>query len=155
MIRFTIHAVPVAQPRQRVGVLNGHARTYLPSNHPVNAFKAACSAAAAAVFPEGPMLGPINLSALFVMPRPKSMTRKKGPNPRYWSAKKPDVDNLMKSLQDALTGIVYADDAQIAAAVIRKTIAADCESPRVEVEVFALPSTTSAFQQQAKPEIVK
>ena len=34
MIRFTIPAVPVAQPRQRVGVFRGHARTYLPTSHP-------------------------------------------------------------------------------------------------------------------------
>lgn len=140
MIRFFIHAVPVAQPRQRVGVVAGHARTYLPSEHPVNAFKAACAMAASAVFPNGPMLGPIHLSAVFVMPRPKSATKKKGANPRYWSAKKPDIDNLMKSLQDALTGIVYVDDAQIAIATVHKSIASASENPRVEVEVGALPN---------------
>lgn len=32
-----------------------------------------------------------------------------------------DVDNLLKPVQDALTGLVYDDDGQLTAAVVRKT----------------------------------
>jgi len=45
MIRFIVHAVPTAQPRQRhrVAIIGGMHRVmnYTPAKHPVNAFKAA------------------------------------------------------------------------------------------------------------------
>lgn len=138
MIRFTVPAVPVAQPRQRVGVIHGHARTYLPDSHPVHVFKAAVADSSSKAFPNGPLTGPLLLSANFIMPRPKSMTTKRGPNARVYSSKKPDLDNLMKSLADAMNGIAYVDDSQIATARIHKTIAAANESPRVEVEILSL-----------------
>lgn len=47
--------------------------------------------------------------------------------------KKPDIDNLYKSVTDALTGLVWADDSIITDARIRKRYTAD--TARVEVVV--------------------
>ena len=49
---------------------------------------------------------------------------------------KPDIDNIAKAGLDALNGIVWRDDTQIARALIVKEYG---ESPGVIIEVFALP----------------
>jgi crossover junction endodeoxyribonuclease RusA len=46
----------------------------------------------------------------FVLPRPKSC-RKTPPTPLH--TKRPDLDKLIRAVSDALTNIVYRDDAQI------------------------------------------
>lgn len=66
----------------------------------------------------------------FVFPRPKShRTRKGGPKrtaPRTHYSK-PDVDNLIKLVKDALTGIAYHDDAQVCEAHVRKSWTTDLD----------------------------
>lgn len=47
-----------------------------------------------------------------------------------------DIDNYNKLWQDALSGIVYEDDAQIQEMFIYKKI--DKENPRIEVEIIKL-----------------
>lgn len=46
--------------------------------------------------------------------------------------KKPDIDNCIKIIADALNGLAYVDDTQIVAVVAEKFYA---EIPRVEVEI--------------------
>jgi Holliday junction resolvase RusA-like endonuclease len=46
--------------------------------------------------------------------------------------KKPDVDNIVKVVADALNGIAYHDDSQIVNVVISKWYS---ENPRVEVKI--------------------
>lgn len=134
-IKFTVPAVPVAQPRQRVGVVAGRARTYMPTKHPVNAYKATCRVAAAQSGQTAVLEGPIALRAVFVLPRPSSMCWAKKPTPRVKHGKKPDADNLAKSLLDALNGLLWRDDSQISSMTIEKWIASGSEQPHVEVEV--------------------
>ena len=134
-IELTINAIPVAQPRQRSAVIAGHIRTYTPAKHPVNAFKAACQAALARAYHGPPLDGPVRLEVLFVLPRPQSMIRKTRPNPRTWHAKKPDVDNLLKSLKDALTGLAWRDDSQVAQCRAAKVVASGDEQPHVEATI--------------------
>ena len=64
--------------------------------------------------------GPVAVQILFHMPRPKSHygTGKNAGNvkksaPIYHTAK-PDLDKLVRCVKDALTGIVWKDDAQVA-----------------------------------------
>jgi Holliday junction resolvase RusA-like endonuclease len=45
---------------------------------------------------------------------------------------KPDLDNVMKAVLDALNGVVYADDSQVINLVATKRYSTD---PRVEVYV--------------------
>jgi Holliday junction resolvase RusA-like endonuclease len=135
-IKFTVPAVPIAQPRQRHAVRGNHAVNYLPSKHPVHAFKATCRIAAAEVMTGGPMTGAVMLTLQIVLPRPKSITRKTRPNPRLRHAKKPDVDNLVKSIKDALTGLVWVDDSQVAELHASKWVAAATEQPCVIVDVM-------------------
>ena len=61
--------------------------------------------------------------------------------PRLQHAVRPDVDNLSKAVFDALTGILWFDDSQIAAADSQKVVAAGDEQPHVEITVFQLEET--------------
>ena len=142
MIRVVIPGVPVAQPRQRHRVVTvgdrSFAQNYTPQDSPVTAFKAAVRIAAGSARQGEPLAGPLRCDMTFVLPRPKALTKKRGDNPRAWAPKKPDVDNLFKSVADALNGQLWADDSQIVSASIRKVFAAADEQPQTIVEVVEL-----------------
>lgn len=64
---------------------------------------------------------------------PKSASQKKYANMHSGvirPTKKPDADNIMKVVADALNGIAYHDDTQIVRAIIEKWYS---DEPRVEV----------------------
>lgn len=133
-LHFTVPAVPVAQPRPRATVRAGHAAVYeAKSGHAVHAFKASVRMAATGAYSGAPLTGPLWVQLRFVFPRPRSMFWKKRPMPRDFHAKKPDADNCIKSVLDALNGTLYLDDSQIADCRIEKWIASGDEQPCVEV----------------------
>lgn len=76
-----------------------------------------------------PLDGPLVLEATWYRPKPQSW-RKSDNLPH----KKPDLDNYVKLLNDALNGIVFVDDARIVTALLRKRFDAQ---ERVEVRVYA------------------
>lgn len=41
-----------------------------------------------------------------------------------WHSKKPDLDKLVRAVQDALTGIIYKDDGQVCRLTANKNYAA-------------------------------
>jgi Holliday junction resolvase RusA-like endonuclease len=137
-IRFLVPAIPIAQPRQRHRVVSAGGRyfasNYTPAKDPVNAFKAAVQLAANRVYAGPPLVGPLRMDLVFVFPRPKSVPKKLGSG-RQWHTVKPDRDNLQKSVQDALNGLLYRDDSQICDGVVLKFRAAEGEQPHVEVTV--------------------
>jgi crossover junction endodeoxyribonuclease RusA len=49
---------------------------------------------------------PIKLSVIFYLPRPKTATRE-------WPAVMPDLDKLIRSVGDSLTGTIIRDDSRI------------------------------------------
>lgn len=59
---------------------------------------------------------PLHVAMQFAFPAPKSATkarRKAIEDGKEMYTKKPDVDNLVKAVLDALNGVAYEDDAQI------------------------------------------
>lgn len=61
--------------------------------------------------------GPVYVTITFSVPRPKSHYDSKGNlkwNAPIFSITKPDVDKLERGILDALTGICWKDDAQVA-----------------------------------------
>lgn len=131
-IKFKVPSIPVAQPRQRTAVRDGHAVNYTPTKHPVNQFKAAVQMAASEAYQGPPLECPLGLAVVFVLER-KGKLKKRSPNPTYYANKRPDLDNLMKSLADALNGLLYRDDSQICEAILTKRVAAGDEQPHVDV----------------------
>lgn len=130
-----IPAVPVAQPRQRHGIVAGHVRNFTPAKHPVHEFKASVKMALREVHQGAPLSGPLTVQVAFVMPRPGRLCWKKRPMPRVGHVQKPDFDNLCKSLFDALNGLAFIDDSQICEVVGSKVHAAGDEQPHVEVVI--------------------
>ena len=59
-----------------------------------------------------PLNGPVAVRCEFVFTRPKSHTRAERAVPSKTT--KPDGDKLLRCTLDALTGIAYVDDAQVA-----------------------------------------
>jgi Holliday junction resolvase RusA-like endonuclease len=66
---------------------------------------------------KGLMAGPLRLVVYFYMPRPKYHYRTNGqlkPDAPIYHEKTPDVDKLIRSTQDAMKGITWRDDGQVA-----------------------------------------
>ncbi len=99
--------------------------------------------AAAAMRGRPPLSGPVELRASFFMPVPRSWSQRKQAEALRGALRptgKPDFDNLVKLVADAVRQVVWQDDAQIVAAHIWKLYS---DTPRVVVEVrdLALPVT--------------
>lgn len=135
VIKFEVPCIPVAQPRQRHSVVNGHVRNYIPKTDPVWVFKTALQLAASTVRPETIISGPIRIILDFIFPRTKSMVWKNKPMVRVAKSTKPDIDNLCKSVFDALNGILFVDDSQICECHASKYIASGNEQPRVIITI--------------------
>jgi Holliday junction resolvase RusA-like endonuclease len=138
LLRFVIPGIPVAQPRQRHRVVQMHgkamAMNYTPARDPVNAFKAAAKFAAAEAYQGEPLNVPVSVLVRFVFPRPASVPKKAGTE-RMPHLGRPDVDNLFKSLADALNGQLWLDDSRVYQANLNKFKAAAGEQPHTEVLV--------------------
>ena len=75
--------------------------------------------------PEEPFEGPLSVSIAFFKLKPKSYKK----DHTHWD-KKPDLDNLIKLVLDALNKVFWKDDAQV---VELKCTKAFAETPRTEV----------------------
>lgn len=82
--------------------------------------------------------GPLGLDIVAYFPCPKSRWRKTNPRPEEHHAKRPDADNVAKSIKDGLTGVFYHDDSQISELIVRKRIVAQGGAPRIEVSLYTL-----------------
>jgi crossover junction endodeoxyribonuclease RusA len=65
--------------------------------------------------PFAPKHVPVSLVLDFTLLKPESCPRK-----RIYPVVKPDIDKLVRATLDALTGVLYADDAQVAEITTRK-----------------------------------
>ena len=134
-VSITVPGTPIARPRQRVGVRNGHAMTYTDGKHPVHAYKAAIRLAWAEACDYGPTTEPVTMRIEAVFPRPKGKVWKTKRMASYPQCSKPDLDNIGKAVMDALNGIAYRDDAQVWLLTVTKRVAAGDEQPRTEIEL--------------------
>lgn len=96
----------------------------------------------AAVYPAGPLEGPLELDVLFVFASPASHHPKAtkanptpAPLPRRWRGSRPDADNLVKAAMDASNGILFKDDCQVVSITARKVWGAQGEAPGVYLTV--------------------
>lgn len=88
---------------------------------------------------------PVHLDATFVMPAPKWAAQKMARGKIVRCTKKPDLSKLLRGLEDALTGIVYQDDALIMDEHIVKRYAVGVEEPGVHVLVTVQQPETAAI----------
>ncbi len=139
-LQFTIPGDPVSQGRPRFSTHGGFARAYDPKkSREGKAVVRLC--ASEALQKSGwsePISGPIEMLVQFGIPLPKSQYRKRSPVKRQWRVKKPDIDNLMKLVKDACSGVVFLDDNQIVRVVGEKIQCAQEEAPFTKVRFTEL-----------------
>lgn len=118
-VTFTVAGEPVPQPRPRVSTRGGFARAYVPSQHPVHAYRAAIAeeAAKAGLEETGE---PVEVIVDAVFARPKSHMTKKGVKPSAPQLPRPDVDNVAKAILDALQDVM-GDDTKVRRLVVEKS----------------------------------
>jgi crossover junction endodeoxyribonuclease RusA len=73
---------------------------------------------------------PLELSVIFYLPRPKSVSRE-------FPAVMPDVDKLLRAVFDSLSGVIYLDDSRIIRATAQK-LYADDRGPGAVIRVNTL-----------------
>lgn len=132
MIKFTVPGRPIGKQRPRVTKYS----TYTPQKTVdyENLVKWSCKNK----YKDKPLTGPIRIEITFYMYIPKKTSKvriKKKCEGSILPTKKPDWDNMAKSITDALNGIAYEDDNQIVEAHIYKKFSMD---PRAEVKITKL-----------------
>lgn len=125
-IDFFVAGIPKAQPRVKAFVRGGHAGVYTPDS--AEYWKQAVRLQATANAPESLVAHPVRIELDFFLPRPKAHHKRDGsvkPNSPVWHCKKPDLDNLIKAVTDAITDTqrIWLDDSQIYQITATKTYA--------------------------------
>lgn len=129
MIEFVIKGNPKTQKRHRMG----RGFSYDPSKKDKQDIVAIVQQNA----PKKPLLEEIELEVYFYMPYPKKWLRtgkyegQLKENAPIYCQTKPDLDNMVKLVMDALSNnVIYEDDKQI---VVLTTVKCYSKSPRTEI----------------------
>ena len=139
MLKFIVPGEPCAQGRPRFTTIGGYARAYDPakSKNYKNFVKLLALQEMDKqgwLYTELPLK--VTIAAYLECPKSKSKRfREAALSGKESPCKKPDVDNLFKTITDALSGVVYKDDKQICLGIIGKYYA---EEPKVEVRIELL-----------------
>lgn len=126
VITFTVQGEPVPQPRPRVSTRGGFARAYVPSTHPVHAYRKA-------IAKEATQAGvtryerPIEVCIEATFKRPKSHLTKRGVKPTAPALPRPDVDNIAKAVLDSLQDVM-GDDTNVKRLTVEKTFGSDSQT---------------------------
>lgn len=124
-LTFKIPNAPVAKGRPRFRIFKGFVSSYTPSK------TREAEKAIEDIFKESypdfnkPLSGPLRIKIYFYMPVPASLSKKKREAilAQQMHIKKPDCDNLAKTVCDALNGVVWEDDSQVCEMYITKRYA--------------------------------
>ena len=88
-----------------------------------------------------PLSGPLKAEFVFRMPRPQWHRNKAGflvPSAPLWHVIRPDTLKLTRSTEDALTGCIWLDDAQVVQQSAEKRFAGVGEAPGASIIVTCL-----------------
>ena len=113
-VMFNVDCNPVGKQRPRFRRVGNFVRTYSPK--PTTDFESLIkSRAEQAMGGMEPLETPVALYCYVRLPIPQSYSKKRLQACLDGSErpKKPDLDNVVKAVQDALNGVIYKDDVQI------------------------------------------
>jgi Holliday junction resolvase RusA-like endonuclease len=134
-VYFVVTGKPVGKGRPRASTRGGFVRMYTDAK--TLGYEAAIAdEAARAMSGAEPFETPMQMQVSCYYPIPKSWPKKikqEAIDEEVFPKVKPDLDNVVKAVLDALNGVVYRDDAQVVNLVATKRYATE---PRVEVYVF-------------------
>ena len=131
-IRFTVFGVPQPKGSAKAFVPRGWTRPVITSdNKGLRAWETLIRGEAQQHAGETFWAtDPVTVTLAFFLPRPASL-----PKRITRCTKKPDVDKLARATLDALTGVLFHDDAQVVYLCATKHYASAAEAPRVVVTV--------------------
>jgi Holliday junction resolvase RusA-like endonuclease len=115
MVTFKVDVDPVGKQRARYARRGNFVQTYTPDKTR-NYETLLKEAAIEAMGSSEPLETPVSLYLYIRVPIPKSYSKKKVEaclNGLEQPMKKPDSSNVLKSVEDAMNGVVYVDDCQI------------------------------------------
>lgn len=136
VIAFVVHGHPEPAGSKR-SVPMGQRWGVIDANPKSKGWKLIVEQVAGEVMAGRPLLqGALELRLTFYVQRPKGHHGKKGllPSAPAYPMVKPDVLKLARGVEDALTGVVYRDDAQIVDEVLAKRYGPE----RVEITIQPL-----------------
>jgi Holliday junction resolvase RusA-like endonuclease len=121
-INFHIPGQPVGKGRPRIGKVGAHARMFTPSK--TVSYESTVALFAAQAMAGRPLLtGPVNLQMRvdFAIPASWSMKKQRAAEAGLILPKvKPDADNVIKAVCDAINGVVWVDDVQVVDLTLKK-----------------------------------
>ncbi len=115
MVTFKVDADPVGKQRARYAKRGNFVQTYTPDKTR-NYESLIKEAAIEAMGSSEPLETPVTLYLYIRAPIPKSLPKKRIEaclNGLEKPIKKPDASNVLKSVEDAMNGVIYKDDSQI------------------------------------------
>jgi Holliday junction resolvase RusA-like endonuclease len=142
MIQFTVNGEAVAQGRPRFAhTKKGRTVAYDPIKS--RNFKQYVKLVASQHAPNKLIEGPILLEVSVFRSIPKSFSKKKASEAiegKVRPVTRPDADNFVKSIKDALSKVIWKDDSQVVSMIVHKWYS---DSPRVEVKVDQIQTEVS------------
>lgn len=132
-IEFTVYGEPVAQGRPRATTINGRVKMYDPKKS--SEYKNYIRLVASQHAPKELLDGPLQLDVKIYKPTLKSFSKKKKEMAEQGVLRpttKPDVDNYVKAIKDALKNVIWKDDSQVVDLQVSKYYS---EKPRIEVKI--------------------
>ena len=123
-LTFHVDINPVPKGRPRFSKVGGFMRSYTPKK--TSDYETEVRTQAQAVMTREPLETPLAVYLYFRLPIPRSHSKKRQEACLTGSErpiKKPDIDNLAKSVLDGLNGVVWHDDSQIVSLHLTKVYA--------------------------------
>lgn len=134
IVRFTVPGKPVGKGRPRAAKRGKHITLYTPQT--TVTYESTVALAASQAMTGRPLIeGPAEVLMTMVLPVPASWSKRKQADAlagQLMPTTKPDMDNVVKAIFDAVNGIVWTDDVQVVGLRVRKVYGA---TPGVQVTV--------------------
>lgn len=135
MKKFTVYGNPIGKSRPKFSTINGYAQTYTPAKttNYENLVRLSYQQKYGGQIIEKDIPLRVEISAYF--PIPKSISKKKHEQMQAGEirhTKKPDSDNIVKAICDALNSVAYYDDSQVCELIVKKYYS---DEPRAEITI--------------------
>lgn len=130
LVRFKLNGVPKGKGRPKATTIGGHVSMYTPQDT-VDNEQYIADVAAQAMGGASPTTEPVIVTVLVTVLVPTSWSekkRKQALDGEIFPDKKPDVDNVIKSILDGMNAVVYHDDKQVVGLSIMKLYSTKAET---------------------------
>ena len=137
-ICFSVIGDPIAKARPRAISVKGRTWVYTPKA--TRNYEEEIKKQSMQYKPEKPIEGPVSVGLKIFRKIPKSMSKKNKKlveEGKLMPIQKPDLDNYIKTVTDALNGIFWIDDSQVISYLLG-TGKYYSDNPRLEIEIVEI-----------------